>query len=48
VRSVAQHTLGNKQGAIADMSKAAKLFQQEGKNDSYQEAIKLLKKFQAN
>jgi tetratricopeptide (TPR) repeat protein/S1-C subfamily serine protease len=45
-RGIAQYDLGNKQGAIADMSKAAELFQQQGRMDSHQQAMRLLEKIE--
>ena len=38
--------LGDNSGAIADMSKAAELFRQQGRMDLYQTAINNLRKIQ--
>jgi tetratricopeptide (TPR) repeat protein len=38
---------GNDQGAMADLQKAAKLFQQQGDTSSYQDALKRIKELQS-
>jgi tetratricopeptide (TPR) repeat protein/S1-C subfamily serine protease len=47
-RGLAKSGLGDRQRAITDMSKAAELFQQQGRMDLYQKAIGSLKQFQGN
>ncbi|WP_331001045.1 tetratricopeptide repeat protein [Nostoc commune] len=41
-RGSVRFNLGDKQGAIADLQKAADLFQQEGKTQDYQDAIAIV------
>ncbi|WP_155960463.1 hypothetical protein [Fischerella sp. PCC 9605] len=38
--------MGDKQGAIADLQKAAELFRQQGNTQLYQEALELIRKYQ--
>ncbi len=45
-RGLAKLALGDKQGAITDTSRAAKLFRQAGQMDLYQKAMSFLKKIQ--
>jgi tetratricopeptide (TPR) repeat protein len=45
-RGVARSELGDKSGAIKDLLKAAELFQQQGSQKGYQQALEVLKKLQ--
>jgi tetratricopeptide (TPR) repeat protein len=45
-RGLARRNSGDKQGVIADFQKAAELYQQQGKNDDYQDAINQIRKLQ--
>jgi regulator of sirC expression with transglutaminase-like and TPR domain len=45
-RGLARYQLGDKQGAINDLQKAAELFQQQGNTDLSQQALELIKKIQ--
>ncbi|WP_322746360.1 tetratricopeptide repeat protein [Nostoc sp. LEGE 12450] len=45
-RGVARYRLGDKQGAIADLEKAANLNLEQGKTDDYQQLLELIKKLQ--
>ncbi|KOP25458.1 hypothetical protein AMR41_17020 [Hapalosiphon sp. MRB220] len=45
-RGIVHRNLGEKQSAIADFQKAAELYQQQGKNDDYQDAINQIRKLQ--
>jgi hypothetical protein len=38
--------LGDNQGAISDLQKAAELFKQQGNTALYQKALELIKKYQ--
>jgi hypothetical protein len=39
--------LGNKQGAIADLQQAAKLFEQQGQQEPYQLTLELIRDIQS-
>ena len=43
-RGVAKSYVGTKQGAIADLSKAAELFRQQGQMDLHRQAMGLIAK----
>ena len=45
-RGNARYDLGNKQGAISDFQQAAKLYQQQGKDEDYQDALNRIRKLQ--
>jgi tetratricopeptide (TPR) repeat protein/S1-C subfamily serine protease len=47
-RGIVKSYLGNYQGAIGDASKAAELFRQQGRMDSYQRAMELIAKLKGN
>jgi tetratricopeptide (TPR) repeat protein len=45
-RGVVRYELGDKQGTIDDFQQAAKLYQQQGKNQDYQDALNRIKELQ--
>ncbi|MBS9396055.1 MAG: serine protease [Dolichospermum sp. LBC05a] len=45
-RGAVFHELGDKQGAISDFQEAAKLYQQQGKNKDYKDALNIIRKLQ--
>ncbi|MFM6081185.1 MAG: tetratricopeptide repeat protein, partial [Dolichospermum sp.] len=45
-RGIVRDDLGDKQGAIDDFQQAAKLYQQQGKNEDYQDALNRIRKLQ--
>ncbi|MER3493461.1 MAG: hypothetical protein C4323_14700, partial [Mastigocladus sp. ERB_26_2] len=45
-RGIARYNLGDNQGAIADLQKAAELFRQQGNTQLYQKALELIRKYQ--
>ncbi|WP_300004413.1 tetratricopeptide repeat protein, partial [Anabaena sp. AL09] len=45
-RGLVRDDLGDKQGAIEDYNQAAKLYQQQGKNEDYQDALNTIRKLQ--
>jgi Flp pilus assembly protein TadD len=47
-RGIAKFKLENKQGAIADLRKAALLSRQQGERELYQEVISLLRMFEGS
>jgi tetratricopeptide (TPR) repeat protein len=47
-RGVVKSALGDKQGAIADLGKAAELFRQQGQMDDYKDAMGLIAKLKGN
>ncbi|TAE00048.1 MAG: hypothetical protein EAZ96_21905, partial [Oscillatoriales cyanobacterium] len=46
IRGIAQSKLGNRQGAVADLEKAAQLFREQGDIAKYQSALDLLREVQ--
>ena len=46
IRGIAQSKLGNRQGAVADLEKAAQLFREKGDMAKYQWALDELRKLQ--
>ena len=45
-RGIVRYELGDKQGTIDDFQQAAKLYQQQGKNQDYQDALNRIKELQ--
>jgi tetratricopeptide (TPR) repeat protein len=45
-RGVARSELGDKQGGIADLQKAAELFQQQGNTELHQKVLEFIRKLQ--
>ena len=48
LRSYAKLEVGNKQGAIADMTTASEIFRQQNKMDDYQKTMKFVQEMKAN
>ena len=45
-RGLERISLGDKQGGLADLQKAAELYQQQGRKEDYQETLELIRKSQ--